>query len=92
MWKIVNHDVADDFVVSTGITHTVEDMCNFVFSYLGLNYKDHIIQNPKFMRPEELPYLCGDSTKARTILGWSPTYTFESMMEEMTQHWLKELS
>ena len=63
-------------------------MCEYVFNKLGLGYKDYVIQNPKYLRPEELPYLKGDSTKIRTELGWEPTYTFESMMDEMIEHWL----
>ena len=50
--------------------------------------KDYVVQNPKYMRPEELPYLRGDSTKARTILGWKPEYTFEQLMHEMVDHWM----
>lgn len=91
MWDIINHD-ADDFVVSTGETHSVRDMCDFVFHYLGMDYKKYVIQNQRYMRSEELPYLRGDSTKARTVLGWRPTYTFERMMEEMVDYWLIKLS
>ena len=78
-----------DWVVATGKTHSIREMCELVFSYLELNYKDYVVQNPKFLRPEELPYLKGDSTKIKTELGWEPTYTFKQMMEEMTEHWLK---
>jgi GDPmannose 4,6-dehydratase len=92
MWLIVNHLVPLDFVVATGETHSVREMCETVFSYLDLDYKDYVVQNPKYMRAEELPYLKGDSTKARLILGWQPTYTFESLMHEMTDHWLEKLS
>lgn len=81
-----------DWVVATGETRTVRQMCEHVFSYLGMNYQDYVVQNPKFLRPEELPYLKGDSTKIRTELGWKPVYTFESMMEEMVDHWMKVLS
>jgi GDPmannose 4,6-dehydratase len=63
-------------------------MCELIFSYLGLDYKNYVVQNPKYLRPEELPYLRGDSTKIRTQLGWTPTYTFKQMMEEMAEHWL----
>lgn len=89
MHLIVNHDVADDFVVATGETRSVRDMCKYVFSKLDLNYEDYVIQNQKHLRPEELPYLKGDSTKIRTTLGWKPEYTFETMMDEMIDHWLK---
>jgi len=88
MHMIVNHDVADDFVVSTMETRSVRQMCDVVFKHLGLNYEDYVVQNPKYLRPEELPYLKGDSTKIRTILGWKPTYGFEEMMAEMTDHWM----
>ena len=91
MHKIINHDVADDFVVSTMETHSVREMCEVVFGHLGLDYRDYVVQNPKFLRPEELPYLKGDSTKIRKTLGWEPSYTFKSMMEEMCDHWMDVL-
>ena len=91
MHAILNHDEADDFVVSTMETHSVREMCDLVFTYLDLDYKDYIVQNPKFMRPEELPYLKGDSTKIRETLGWNPDYTFEAMMHEMCDHWMDVL-
>jgi GDPmannose 4,6-dehydratase len=91
MHKIINHDVADDFVVSTMETHSVRDMCDMVFKYLDLDYKDYVVQNPKYMRPEELPYLKGDSTKTRTTLDWEPSYTFKEMMHEMVDHWMDVL-
>lgn len=90
--KIINHEVADDFVVSTMETHSVREMCDIVFKYLGLNYKDYVTQNPKYLRPEELPYLKGDSTKAREMLNWETTYTFEEMMHEMVDHWIETLT
>ena len=89
MHSMVQNDKPDDWVVSTMETHSVREMCELVFNHLKLNYKDYVIQNPKFMRPEELPYLKGDSTKIRTELGWKPIYTFKEMMEEMTNYWLE---
>jgi GDPmannose 4,6-dehydratase len=91
MHAILNHDVADDFVVSTMETHSVREMCDLVFKYLDLNYKDYVVQNPKFLRPEELPYLKGDSTKIRETLKWKPEYTFEQLMHEMCDHWMDVL-
>ena len=88
MHSITNHYEPEDFVVSTMETHSVREMCEVVFSYLNLNYKDYVVQNPKFLRPEELPYLKGDSTKVREILGWKPEYTFEALMHEMCDHWM----
>jgi GDPmannose 4,6-dehydratase len=91
MYLIVQQDKPGDWVVSTGETRSVRDMCEYVFSKLGLDYKQYVVQNEKFLRPEELPYLKGDSTKIRTELGWNPTYTFESMMDEMIEYWMKIL-
>ncbi len=89
MNMIVNHTEPDDFVVATGVTHSVREMCDYVFGLMDLDYKDYVVQNPKFLRAEELKYLKGDSTKIRETLGWKPKYTFESMMKEMTEHWMK---
>lgn len=91
MWQIVNHVEPMDFVISTGRSHTVREMCQVVFSCLGLDYEKYVIQNPRYLRPEELTYLCGDSTKARTILGWEPIYTFRRLMEEMIENLLIEI-
>jgi GDPmannose 4,6-dehydratase len=88
MMDIINHDTPDDFVLSTMETHSVRDLCQVVFDHLDLDYNDFVVQNPKYMRPEELKYLKGDSTKARTVLGWEPEYTFESMMHEMVDYWM----
>ena len=52
-----------------------------------MDYRDYVVQNPKYMRPEELKYLKGDSSKIRKTLGWEPEYTFETMMDEMIEHW-----
>jgi GDPmannose 4,6-dehydratase len=87
MHAIVNHDVPRDWVVATGTTHSVRDLCQYVFNALGMNYEDYVVQNEKFIRPEELKYLCGDSSDIRTMLGWQPNYTFESMLDEMIDHW-----
>ena len=88
MHLMMQHDEPGDWIVSTMETHSVREMCELVFNRLGLDYKDYVVQNPKFLRPEELPYLKGDSTKIRTELGWKPKYTFEEMMKEMTDYWL----
>ncbi|HIC82993.1 MAG TPA: SDR family oxidoreductase [Candidatus Marinimicrobia bacterium] len=88
MHMIINHTEPDDFVCATGVTNSVRDMCDYVFSRLDLNYKDFVIQDKKFMRAEDLKYLRGDSTKLRTTFGWKPEYTFETLMDEMIDHWL----
>lgn len=92
MWKMLQADEADDFVCATGISRSVEDLCQYVFSKLDLNYKDYVLVDEKFFRPEELHHLKGDSSKLRTKLGWTPRYTFETMLDEMISHWLNYYS
>jgi GDPmannose 4,6-dehydratase len=87
MHLIAQQDQPGDYVVATGETRSVREMCDYVFTKLGLDYKNHVVQNPKYLRPEELPYLRGDSTKIRTELGWVPKYSFNALMDEMIEHW-----
>jgi GDPmannose 4,6-dehydratase len=87
MKLIISHEKPSDFVVATGETHSVRELCEYVFSALDLNYEDYVVQNPKFFRPQELKYLKGDSTKIRQELGWTPKYSFESLLSEMIDHW-----
>ena len=89
MHLMMQQDEPGDWVVATGKTHSVREMCDLVFKYLDLDYKDYVTQNPKFLRPEELPFLKGDPTKIKTELGWQPKYTFEMLMHEMCDHWLE---
>ncbi|KKM03366.1 hypothetical protein LCGC14_1775140 [marine sediment metagenome] len=89
MHLILNHTEPDDFVVATGVTHSVRDICEYVFSKLDLDYKDYVVQNPIYLRPEELKYLRGDASKIRKTLGWKPTYTFETLLDEMIEHGMK---
>jgi GDPmannose 4,6-dehydratase len=83
MHKIINHSVPADWIVSTGQTHSIRELCELVFSKLGMDYRDYVVQDEKYMRPQELDYLRGDSTQIRTVLGWQPEYTFESLITEM---------
>ena len=92
MHLIINNTKPDDFVVSTMETHSVREMVEYVFNKLQLDLEKYVFQDLKFIRPEELDYLRGDSTKIRTQLGWKPEYTFESMLDEMIDHWMCVLS
>lgn len=87
MHMIINHDVPDEFVVSTMETHSVREMVEYVFNKLNLDPYKYVKQDAKFMRPEELKYLKGDSTKMRTTFGWKPEYTFETLMDDMIDGW-----
>jgi GDPmannose 4,6-dehydratase len=66
-------------------------MTEYVFSKLGLDYKEYVVQNPIFLRAEELPYLKGDCTKLKSTFNWVPEYTFESMMDEMIDFWMEKI-
>lgn len=92
MHAIVNHEEADDFVVATGQTHSIRELCEYVFSKLDMDYKNHVVQNPIYMRPEELKYLKGDSTKIRNTLNWEPEYTFETLLDDMIGFWMEEIN
>ena len=87
MWLILQQDTPDDFVCSTGISHSVRELCEYVFGKLDLDYKDYVGVDEKYMRPEELTDLKGDSSKARLVLDWVHGYTFETMLDEMVEHW-----
>lgn len=86
MHKIINHYEPSDWIVSSMVTRSVRDMCEIVFRLLDLNYLDYVQQNPKFLRPEELPYLKGDSKPIRTILNWKPEITFDQTLNDMIKY------
>lgn len=87
MHLILNHHEPRDWVVSTGETKSVRDLCEYTFTSLGMNYVDYVIQHDKYLRKEEINYLRGDSSEIRKILGWKPKYTFELMIDEMINYW-----
>jgi GDPmannose 4,6-dehydratase len=89
MWLILQQDKPDDFVCSTGVSHSVRELCEYVFEKLELDWKEYVKQDEKFLRPEELHDLKGDCTKAKTLLNWQPKYTFETMLDEMIDYWIK---
>jgi GDPmannose 4,6-dehydratase len=88
MWEILQLDKPDDFVCSTGVSHTVQDLCEYVFGKLELDWEQYVRQDEKFLRPEELHNLKGDSSKLIKATGWSHDYTFETMLDEMIEYWL----
>ena len=92
MIKLLDLEQPDDIVISTGVTNSVRDLCKTVFDKLNMNYEDYIVINKKFIRPQELPFLCGDSTKAKNILGWSPKYDFNALVTDMIDHFEEKLS
>ena len=90
MWLILQHDEPDDFVCSTGVSHTVGDLVKYVFGKLDLDWEQYVGQDPRFYRPEELDVLKGDCKKAKNILGWKHNYTFETMLDDMIDSMCKK--
>ncbi len=91
MWQILQLEAPDDFVCATGVSKSVQDLVEYVFGKLDLDWHSLVFVNQRFMRPEELHNLKGDSSKMRRRTGWKPEYTFETMLDEMIEYWLKEL-
>ena len=89
MWLMLQQDNSDDYVCSTGVSHTVRDLVEYVFTSLGLDAEKYTEFDEKFLRKEELKFLKGDCSKAQRELGWKHKYSFESMLDEMIKHWIK---
>ncbi|HBY09204.1 MAG TPA: GDP-mannose 4,6-dehydratase, partial [Chloroflexi bacterium] len=83
MWRMLQQDAPDDYVVSTGVTHSVRAFCEAAFGHVGLNYEDYVIQDPRFYRPAEVDLLVGSPEHARKKLGWQPKVSFEGLVEMM---------
>jgi len=83
MWMMLQADKPDDYVIATGATHTVRELCEVAFSHVGLDWEAHVQIDPRFIRPAEVELLLGDSSKARRVLGWKPTVDFEGLVKMM---------
>ena len=83
VYRIMQHSVPDDFVLATSEQYSVREFAENVFNQLGLNFNDHVEYDQSFTRPNEVPSLMGDSTKARTVLGWKPEVSFEGLVDRM---------
>lgn len=83
MWLMLQQDQPDDFVIATGRTTTVRDMCKIAFSHVGLNYEDHLVIDPKFFRPAEVDILLGNPAKAKAKLGWEAQTSLETLITMM---------
>jgi GDPmannose 4,6-dehydratase len=92
MWEILQLKEPGDYVCATGVSHSVRDLCEYVFSKLELNWQDWVKTDEKFLRPEELHDLKGDPSKLVRATGWSHDYTFETMLDEMIQYWIDQYS
>jgi GDPmannose 4,6-dehydratase len=91
MWLMLQQPGPDDYVIATGETHSVRELCEVAFRHVGLDYGDYVVQDERFFRPAEVDLLVGDATKAGQILGWEPRVSFRELIEMMVEADLKAL-
>jgi GDPmannose 4,6-dehydratase len=91
MWLIMQYKEPEDFVVATGETHTIAELCEEAFGYLGFDWKDHVVVDKRFVRPTETGPLVGDASKAKKLLGWTPKITFKELVHLMVDSHLARL-
>ena len=85
MWLMLQQDAPDDFVIATGVMHTVREVCELAFAEAGLDWREHVRVNSAYQRPAEVHVLCGDATKAKSTLGWRPSMDFETLIRTMVR-------
>lgn len=90
MWLMLQQDIPNDYVCATGVSHSVRELCDYVFTQLGMNYKDYVVIDPKYFRAEELKDLKGDPSLLKE-LGWRPKYNFVHLMDDMISYWNNKL-
>jgi GDPmannose 4,6-dehydratase len=91
MWLMLQQETPEDYVIATGRTHRVRDFCKLAFETVGLNWEDHVVQDPRFYRPAEVDLLVGDPSRAKRVLGWYPETSFEDLVEMMVRADLERL-
>jgi GDPmannose 4,6-dehydratase len=91
MWRMLQHDHADNFVVGTGETHSVREFCKIAFGHVDLDYKEHVIMDERFYRPAEVDLLIADPSKVRSILNWEPSVSFKELVVKMVDADMKRL-
>ncbi|MFL5802211.1 MAG: GDP-mannose 4,6-dehydratase, partial [Roseiflexaceae bacterium] len=91
MWLMLQQTQPDDYVIASGQTHLVRELCELAFDYVGLDYRNYVVQDERFMRPAEVDLLIGDPSKARAKLGWQPETSFENLVRMMVEADLKLL-
>ena len=91
MWLMLQQENPEDYVIATGRTHRVRDFCKLAFDTVGLNWEDHVVQDPRFYRPAEVDLLVGDPSRAKRVLGWYPETSFEDLVDMMVRADLERL-
>ena len=90
MWKMMQHDTAEDWILATGVTKTVKEFAEAAFNVIGLSWENYVDISKKYFRPNEVDYLVGDATKAKNKLGWEPTVDFDELVKIMVEHDITE--
>jgi GDPmannose 4,6-dehydratase len=85
MWRMLQEEKADDYVIATGETHSVRDVCRVAFASLGLDWERHVRVDPAYLRPADVQALVGDASKARAALDWRPSVRFEELIRRMAE-------
>ena len=85
MWLMLQQNRPDTYIIATGVLHSVKELVEIAFNYVGLNDKEYVISDPKYFRPEDKPLLVGDWSKAKSVLGWKPEVTFHELVEMMVK-------
>jgi GDPmannose 4,6-dehydratase len=91
MYLMLQQPAGDDFVIATGVTHRIREFAERAFARAGLDWREHVVTDEKYMRPTEVDALCGDSGKARRVLGWAPRVTFDELVDEMVDAEMEKL-
>jgi GDPmannose 4,6-dehydratase len=89
MWRMLQRETPTDYVIATGVTHSVRRLCELAFQAVDLDYRDHVVADPRYFRPAEVDLLVGDAAKARAELGWEPRVTFEQLVRMMVDEDLR---
>jgi GDPmannose 4,6-dehydratase len=92
MWRMLQPPAPEDYVIGTGIAHSVRQLVEIAFSHVGLDWQKHVVIDPRFLRPAEVDVLLADPSKARTRLGWSPTVSFDDLVRSMVDADLARLA
>ena len=92
MWRMLQQPEPSDYVVGTGTAHSVRDLVEVAFSHAGLAWREHVVQDPRFVRPAEVDFLLADPTRARTELGWQPRMSFETLVRTMVDEDVRRLA
>jgi GDPmannose 4,6-dehydratase len=92
MWRMLQRDEAEDFVIGTGIMHSVRDLCRVAFEHVELDWEAHVMEDPRFFRPADVDELCADASRAKELLDWEPKVSFEDLVRMMVDADIERLS